>query len=201
MFIRPFWINGEKKLTWQLCAIDGPGGSGKSSLAQKIAAHFPQVKTVSMDSFYLPEKNYRLAVIAKNYDLERLEHEVLIPAKLGDPIAYQKHDWEKGELSPTKTLIPAGVPIVVEGIYCLEMKLREYYDFSFFVDADKETLLRRAVSPVSSEVPTWVEKWLPAEDVYLQTQAPEEFATLRLDGAVDFPSISELFQKLDRRVS
>ena len=180
-------------MSWQLCAIDGPGGSGKSSLARKILEHYPHIKVVSMDSFYLPEKNYRLAVIAKNYDLARLEHEVLAPAKLGDPISYQSFDWKKGAISPKKIQIPAGVPIVVEGIYSLEMKLREYYDFSIFVDADRETLIRRAVSAVSTEIPTWVEKWLPAEEVYLESQAPKEFATLKLDGTLEFPRASQIF--------
>ena len=188
-------------MSWQLCAIDGPGGSGKSSLARKISEHYPNIKVVSMDSFFLPEKNHRVAVIAKNYDLTRLEHEVLAPARLGDPISYRSFDRETGTISANKIQIPAGVPIVVEGIYSLEVKLREYYDFSIFVDADRETLIRRAVSAVSIEVPTWVEKWLPAEEIYLESQAPKEFASIQLDGTLEFPRVSQIFQSLNSGIS
>jgi tRNA A37 N6-isopentenylltransferase MiaA len=94
-------------MQWKAMAIDGPGGSGKSTLARQLAEDLG-AEIISMDAFLLPETNYRLSAIAKNYDLDRFGFEVIDPLVLGEPIKYQVANLETGAMKTVK--VPAGKP-------------------------------------------------------------------------------------------
>jgi uridine kinase len=181
---------------WKVCAIDGPAGSGKSTLALQMARDLG-AEVISMDSFLLPADNYRVSVIAKNFDLERFGDEVINPLLAGLPVRYRVADAADKTMSWVH--IPAEKPIIIEGIYSLYLRFREAYDFSIFVDADKETLLRRGVDNVSGAA-SWLDKWLEGEETYLEAQAPMTAATLILDGAAPVPSTQQIMELIQLRV-
>jgi uridine kinase len=178
-------------------AIDGPGGTGKSTLAGQLAKDLG-AQIIPMDHFLLPEASYRLSAIAKNYDLERFVQDVIDPIVLGEPIRYEVLDSKTGK--PRIIRVPREKPVIIEGIYSLEIRAREAYDFSFFVNADRETLLRRAVS-TAGEFGSWLSKWLVGEETYLDAQSPKLAATLILDGSVPFPSTAQLMEMVELRVN
>jgi uridine kinase len=172
-------------MNWKAMAIDGPGGSGKSTLARQLAKDLG-AEIISMDSFLLPATNYRLSAIAKNYDLDRFNQEVINPLMLGEPIKYQVAQAELGKMATVK--VPAGVPVIIEGIYSFEVRFREAYDFSIFVHANRETLLHRGMN--HSDSGSWLDKWLVGEETYLEAQSPMSAATLILDGSLPAPTTS-----------
>ena len=183
-------------MNWRACAIDGPGGSGKSTLARQMAKDLG-AEIVSMDSFLLPEDKYRISVIAKNYDLDRFSEEVTYPLLAGEPVRYRVADALNKRMNWVE--IPIEKPIIVDGIYSLAVRFRDGYDFSLFVDADKETLLRRGVNKVSGAA-SWLDKWLEGEETYLEAQAPMTAATLILDGAAPVPSTQQIMELIQLRV-
>jgi uridine kinase len=183
-------------MNWRACAIDGPGGSGKSTIARQMAKDLG-AEIVSMDSFLLQEEKYRISVIAKNYDLDRFSEEVTYPLLIGEPVRYRVADAQNQRMNWVE--IPIEKPIIVDGIYSLEVRFREGYDFSLFVDADKETLLRRGVDNVSGAA-SWLDKWLEGEETYLEAQAPMTAATLILDGAAPMPSTQQIMELIQLRV-
>ena len=183
-------------MNWRACAIDGPGGSGKSTLARQMAKDL-DAEIVSMDSFLLPEDKYRISVIAKNYDLDRFSEEVTYPLLAGEPVRYRVADALNKRMNWVE--IPIEKPIIVDGIYSLAVRFRDGYDFSLFVDADKETLLRRGVNKVSGAA-SWLDKWLEGEETYLEAQAPMTAATLILDGAAPVPSTQQIMELIQLRV-
>jgi uridine kinase len=128
-------------MQWKAMAIDGPGGSGKSTLAKQLAEDLG-AEIISMDAFLLPETNYRLSAIAKNYDLDRFGFEVIDPLVLGEPIRYQVANLETGAMKTVK--VPSDKPVIIDGIYSFEVRYREAYDFSIFIHANRETLLHRS---------------------------------------------------------
>jgi uridine kinase len=181
---------------WRACAIDGPGGSGKSTLARQMARDLG-AEVISMDSFLLPADQYRVSVIAKNFDLERFEDEVINPLLAGLPVRYRVADASNKTMSWVH--IPAEKPIIIDGIYSMYLRFREAYDFSIFVDADRETLLRRGVASEVG-VASWLDKWLPGEETYLEAQAPMSGATLVLDGAAPIPSTDQVMELIQLRI-
>jgi uridine kinase len=186
----------EKLMNWKAMAIDGPGGSGKSTLAGQLAKDLG-AEIISMDSFLLPATNYRLSAIAKNYDLERFGHEVIDPLVLGEPIKYRVADINTGELKAVK--VPAGKPVIIDGIYSFEVRFREAYDFSIFVNANRETLLHRGMNQGGSG--SWLDKWLVGEETYLEAQSPMSATTLIVDGSLPTPTTDQIMEMLSLRLS
>ena len=186
-------------MNWRACAIDGPGGGGKSTLAAQLASDLGAT-VISMDSFLLPDSKYRVSAIAKNYDLDRFYEEISEPILDNRDINYRVMDLSTGKLAAQRVNIPAGRPVIVEGVYSMELSFRDSYDFTIFVDAPKEHLMTRAFSlEVGSK--SWLDKWLEGEETYFVAQHPKLAATLVLDATKPFPSTLEIMQNIEAKRS
>lgn len=184
-------------MLWRACAIDGPGGSGKSTIARKLAKDLG-AEIISMDSFLLPPDKYRPSLVAKNYDLDRFSDEVIQPLLAALPIRYRIADSPKNAMRWVH--VDAEKPLIIEGIYSFHLRFREAYDFSIFVAADKETLLRRGVG-AEVGAGTWIDKWLPSEETYLEAQAPMAAATLVLNGAAPTPPTKHIMELIELKLT
>ena len=184
---------------WKACAIDGPGGGGKSTLAAQLATDIGAT-VISMDAFLLPESKYRVSAIAKNYDLDRFYEEVTEPLLDHRDINYRVMDQATGILSTQRVNVPAGQKVVIEGVYSLELSFRDSYDFTIFVDATKDALMARAFS-LEIGGKSWLDKWLEGEETYFVAQHPKLAATLVLDGTQPFPSTAQIMEKIEANLS
>jgi uridine kinase len=184
---------------WKACAIDGPGGGGKSTLAAQLASDLGAT-VISMDAFLLPEKKHRVSAIAKNYDLDRFYEEVTESLLDEKDINYRVMDLVTGTLGTQRVNIPAGRPVIVEGVYSMELSFRDSYSFTIFVDAPKEALMARAFS-LEGGAKSWLDKWLEGEETYFVAQHPKLAATLVLDGTKAFPSSAEIMEKIESKRS
>lgn len=165
-----------------LVGIDGPSGAGTSTLARSL----PDVTVVEVDDFYRPMDPARRASLDPQegyelyFDWQRLQAEVLEPLIVGQPAVYERYDWERDELGSIRIVEPTGV-IVVEGVYVLRPQLRTHFDLTVFVDTPRdERLLRcraRAENPDE-----WIERWMAAEDWYLEHVRPQDAADLVVPG-------------------
>ena len=182
---------------WKACAIDGPGGGGKSTLAAQLATVLGAT-VISMDSFLLPESKHRVSAIAKNYDLDRFFEEVTEPLLDNRDINYRVMDLATGILGAQRVTVASGQKVIIEGIYSLELSFRDSYDFSIFVDAPKEVLMARAFS-LESGAQSWLDKWLEGEETYFVAQHPKLAATLVLDGTKPFPATAEIMNYLSEK--
>ena len=182
---------------WKTCAIDGPGGGGKSTLAAQLATDLGAT-IISMDSFLIPESKYRVSAIAKNYDLDRFFEEVTEPLLDNRDINYRVMDQVTGALRTKRVKVPAGQQVIIDGVYSLELSFRDPYDFTIFVDAPKEALMSRAFS-LEPGSKSWLDKWLEGEETYFVAQHPKLAATLVLDGNKPFPSTAEIMNYLSAK--
>ncbi|MFJ6852974.1 AAA family ATPase [Streptomyces sp. NPDC091271] len=91
-----------------LVALDGMGGSGKSTMAEALAELHGAV-VVHGDDFYHPmnaEERARLNPVQgyhRYFDWQRFRDEVLAPLAAGRDAAYRRYDWETGTLAPDET--------------------------------------------------------------------------------------------------
>lgn len=105
-------------------AIDGRAGSGKSSLADQLAALLP-ASVIHLDDFFLPPELRtpdRLAEPGGNFHYERFRSEVLPCLRQAEPFSYRKFDCSlmdyRGEVE-----IPSSPWLIVEGAYSLSQQL------------------------------------------------------------------------------
>lgn len=165
--------------------IDGPGASGKSTLATGLAAVLPEAVLVAVDDFYRPESDSKRSAFeaAGLFDLPRLASQVLIPHTEGRDLHYQRYDWETGTLGDW-VHEASGTPLIAEGIYSTHQTLRDFYDLRIWVTTPRAVRLARGIERDGEEARSkWVDVWMPAEDRYIEFQAPQDHAHLVLDGS------------------
>lgn len=169
-----------------LIAIDGGGGAGKSTLAQKLKeVDEEHVSVIHMDDFYKPSEQRNQvndSEIGGNWDCERVKEQVLIPLRNNQPSRYQRYDWVEDALAECHD-VHSGHMVIVEGCYSLLNSLRSFYDFKIWVESPEDIRLSRGIERDGEEQRyLWEDVWMPAEERYIKAQNPIETADLIIDG-------------------
>ncbi len=152
-----------------LIAVDGPAGSGKSSLAEALHSRFPDSLVIHADDFFLrpsQRSGARLKEPGGNLDRERLMAEVLAPVKAGSYRGHRRYDCQTGQMEA----VPGAVRplVIIEGSYSHHPDLRGYYDLTVFLDIDGETQLQRLKDRCRDAAlfARFQDTWIPLENAY-----------------------------------
>ncbi|QKW22849.1 hypothetical protein HUT16_30505 [Kitasatospora sp. NA04385] len=170
----------------RIVAIDGAGGSGKTTLAAAVAGHLDGAVIVHVDDFYrpMPDRERELLDAEQGYqryfDWERLRDQILIPLRDGQAARYQLYDWTTGQLGAWREIAPGAV-VIVEGVYSARPELAHYYHFTAYVDTPRDVCLQR-VRARGENPEEWIRRWRAAEDYYLHTTWPQTRAKLLVRG-------------------
>ena len=149
--------------------IGGHGGAGKSTLAWRL----PEAQIVGTDEFWDGEE----------FDLSRLRAEVFDPLLAEAQARYASWDWARARPGGLRTILPEGL-VVVEGVCALHRMFREAYDVRVWVEAPYGVRLERGVERDGEAArETWVERWMPSEERYVELDDPIPSAHVVVDGS------------------
>lgn len=165
-------VLGEAARQWHkprlLVAIDGPCGSGKTTLANRLSAVL-NAPCVRMDHFFLPhalKTPERLAQPGGNADLDRLLGEFFAPWLSTGCASYRPYDCHRDCLSAPVD-VPANHVTILEGSYSLYPSVARYADLHVFLQIDPEEQRRRIIA--RNGMAGWVQfadRWIPLERAY-----------------------------------
>lgn len=159
----------------RIIAIDGRAGSGKSTLAQDTAERM-DVNIIRLDDFFLPPSlrtKERFSTPGGNVHWERFLEEVVEKLELGVDFSYRIFSCSRMDYYGEKE-IDATKPIIVEGSYALHPSFPVYWDYSFFLDVEKDEQLRRIFLRSPEKIEDFKNKWIPLEESYFSsTGAPD----------------------------
>ncbi len=178
--------NSKKQSTF-LIGIDGCGGSGKSTFADKIKEDFLDVTVVHMDDFYLPSSlimkiEPTKKPIGADFDWIRLLNQVLEPLSQEKVGYYQRYDWETDSLAEWHT-VPIGGIVIIEGVYTIRKELSDKYDLKIWVDCPRDIRLSRGLERDGEEArEMWESNWMVSEDMYVEEHKPFKRADLIVRG-------------------
>jgi uridine kinase len=174
-----------------LVAIDGPGGSGKTVLAESLRMTLERanvsVHIIKGDDFFLPSASRPCGVpsekpIGGDFDWCRLRHQVLEPLRRGQTARYDRYDWLKDELTVAREVPPGGV-VLVEGVYSSRREIADLYDMRLWVECPRERRLARGLERDGEAArKRWEEDWMPSEDQYIREHRPHEYADAIVNG-------------------
>ena len=152
-----------------LIALDGPCGSGKTTLAD-LLCRMLACPCVHMDDFHMPHARKtpeRMAQPGGNSDRERLMAEVLLPWQEGRAVTYRPYDCAAdGPGGPI--VLPACRVLVLEGSYAHHPDLARLTDVSVFVRVEREEQLRRIAARSPEKLQQFIDRWIPLEDRYFR---------------------------------
>lgn len=162
----------------RLVAVDGHGGAGKSTFAQRLAAHAERASIVEVDDFAHPG-------LTNGIDVQRLREQVIVPLSNDRPARYQRFDWNRQQLADWRHVVPGGL-VIVEGVSALRREFNDPWDLTVWVETPREICLQRGLQRDGQDArPHW-DAWFAAGDDYVTRDRPRDKADLTVDGA---PSI------------
>ena len=146
--------------------IDGMGASGKTTLAARIAAALPGAVVVHNDDFARP------GLIG--WDRDRFVAQVLEPLLAGRPGRYQRWDFASDTGAEWHD-VPAGVPVIVEGVSATDDRLPVPWDVTLWVEVPAAVRQARIAQRDGAALrEQWLTDWWPNEEAYVAAQRPQD---------------------------
>jgi uridine kinase len=158
----------------RIVAVDGPGGAGKSSLANQIARELdaPIIHTDDFASWENPV-DWWPELIAR----------ALEPLAAGKPACYRPTSWGGEERAPIR-IEPAPF-VVLEGVTASRQAFRRYLAYSIWVETPRDLRLERGLERDGQQARARWEQWMEEEDRYIERERPAERADRILRGDQD----------------
>jgi len=158
----------------RIVAVDGPGGAGKSSLADRLAQEL-DAQIVHTDDFASWENPVDW--------WPNLIELALEPLAAGRPARYTPTTWGSEEREPL-VIEPSGI-VILEGVTASREAFRPYLAYSIWIETPRELRLRRGIDRDGEHMrPHW-EEWMAGEDRYIRRERPAEHADVVLRGDQD----------------
>jgi uridine kinase len=157
----------------RLVCVDGPAGSGKTTLAGGLAAELG-APVVHMDDLY--------AGWTLTGAFARLSAGVLRPLAEGSTGAFHRYDWAAGGFAAEPTDVPAGAVLVVEGCGSAPRAVDPWVVLRIWVEAPPGVRLARGLARDGSAYePQW-RRWQVTEAAAFAAEGTRERADVRVDG-------------------
>lgn len=161
--------------TGRLVCIDGPAGSGKTTLAAQVATAAGDAVVVHMDDLYegwggLAEVGTQLATL-------------LLPLASGSPGSYRRWDWHADAWAETVTIAPSSL-LVLEGVGSGMGAFAGLTTVLVWVEVPPELRLERAAERDGPGVAEHWARWTHDEEAVFARERTRERAEVVLDGRV-----------------
>lgn len=166
-------------------SIDGHGGSGKSSLAKKLA-EFLEAEIIHIDDF--------TGLGATSDWYKALIDNVIIPATSGSRyLNYPKAAWWAGHDPEAVVNQPVTNVMIVEGVCSSRVELRDFMALKIFVDTPRDICVQRGLlrdkgmgGKSDDEVLAQWNQWLEWDDQYFAKDDPLSVADIVVSGLDDY---------------
>ncbi len=178
-------------------AVDGVDGAGKTVFANEVSsaiqARSRPVIRASVDGFHNPKKmryqrgrSSSIGFYLDSYDYPGLKRYLLDPLSPGGSGCYQNQIFDHKSDSPTAKEFKQAEPgsiLVLDGIFLHRPELREYWDYSIFLEVDFEISIPRGAERgpgFGSPDPDAVEnqRYMEGQKHYFGECSPLQHATI-----------------------
>ncbi len=158
----------------RLVCLDGPAGSGKTTLADEIAALAAGAQVVHMDDLYAGWSGIEHAVT------EQLDS-ILLPLAEGRRGAYRRFDWHADAFAETHIVEP-GPLIVLEGVGSGTSAHAALRTVLVWVEAPRDLRVDRGVERGGETVRGRWGAWEVAEQLVFDRERTRSHADVLVDG-------------------
>lgn len=156
----------------RLVCLDGPTGSGKTSLAADLAAELGDAQLVHVEDLYDGWGQPLGQPLAA-----RVEAWLLLPWSVGLPGRHLHFDWVAGRFT-SWVEVPLAPVLVLEGCGSASASIRRYASVVVWIEAPAEERLRRSVARDGAAMATLLRAWQAHEDAHFTTDGTRAAATI-----------------------
>ncbi|TQN43193.1 uridine kinase [Blastococcus colisei] len=159
----------------RLVCVDGPAGSGKTTLATRLVSALGDAATlVHLEDLY--------AGWTITGAVARLQAGVLRPLAEGRAGGHHRYDWATSRFTAEPVAVPAPAVLVVEGCGSSPRSLDPWATLRLWVEAPAGLRLARGLARDGADLePAW-QRWLVTEAAEFAREHTRARADLRVDG-------------------
>ena len=157
----------------RLICIDGPAGSGKTTLATAVAEPSGAL-VLHMDDHYEGWAGLGDAPA-------RIRDQILQPLARGEEGHYHRYDWDADGWAEQHTVPPSAL-LVVEGVGSGSCELAAHCTVLVWVEADRDVRLARGLARDGEAMRDHWLRWMDDEAAHFDRHRTRERADLVLDG-------------------
>lgn len=161
---RPATLGGGR-----LVCIDGPAGSGKTTLARAVVELAVDARLVHMDDLY--EGWEGLPTVDGQLD------GLLRPLAEDRPGSFRRYDWGRGSWAETVP-VPPGPLIVLEGVGSGSTAVADLVTVLVWVEAPPDVRMRRGLDRDGDAFAPYWERWAAAETEHFERHRTPDRADL-----------------------
>lgn len=162
--------------TTKVITIDGPAGSGKTTLANQLASQLPDCTVIHMDDLYNGWTQDLLHELA-----ERINHQILTPISENRSAQIAKYDWATNSFRSKIAISPSSY-LILEGVGSGHPDLKAKSALNVWIEADPDLLLERLVKRDGEVLREELVRWQAHEAQYFSQLPIKQLADVCLTG-------------------
>ncbi|MCW2791297.1 MAG: hypothetical protein JWO76_395 [Nocardioides sp.] len=157
----------------RLVCVDGPGGSGKTTLAAALAERHPGSTVVHMDDLYDGWSGL--------LDVRGPLDDLLLPLARGEAGSYRRYDWHQRRYAETVVVAPAPL-LVLEGVASGVRSHAHLATVTVWVTAPADLRLHRGLERDGIALHDQWQEWMRNEEVLFAREGVAGRADVLVDG-------------------
>jgi len=170
-------INGIQNDKTTLIAIDGVAGSGKTTLALKLATDLTDSYVVHMDDLYDGWNNPLSQKLTA-----RVISQLLNPISKQMSVSYQVFNWKLNRFTDFKS-VPQSKYLILEGVGAAQREFRPYMNKIIWIECDPNLGYNRVIARDGDQVKQEMLKFLIDQNNHFSTELSKNAADYTLNGA------------------
>jgi uridine kinase len=160
----------------KIIVIDGPAGSGKTTLAKSLSGLLENCPIIHMDEIYDGWEN---ALSPKTS--QDLVEWIINPLLESRSIEFVKYDWYL-EKRIEKVVINLPKVLIIEGVGSSSFEISKHASLKLWIEVTKETGINRVLTRDGQQIQEQMKKWQSQESKFFIENNSKENSDIWIDG-------------------